>query len=75
MVDSPIRVVELTSSFTRLAGRMLVGLGCEVVLVEPPGGDPGRRDCDGFAFGHWHAGKKSVLDLNSAAGRENLALR
>ncbi|MPY60063.1 CaiB/BaiF CoA-transferase family protein [Streptomyces spongiae] len=52
------RVVELTSPFTRFAGRLLVGLGYEVVLVEPPGGAPDRHEDD--AFVHWHAGKRSV---------------
>jgi crotonobetainyl-CoA:carnitine CoA-transferase CaiB-like acyl-CoA transferase len=33
------RVVELSSPFARFAGRLLVGLGHEVVLVEPPEGD------------------------------------
>ncbi len=36
VVESAIRVVELSSPFTRFAGRILVGLGYDVVLVEPP---------------------------------------
>ncbi|EME14404.1 CaiB/BaiF CoA-transferase family protein [Rhodococcus triatomae] len=73
MVESAIRVVELSSPFTRFAGRILVGLGYDVVLVEPAGGDPSRKEFGGHAFGHWHAGKKSVvLDLESVSGRDDL---
>ncbi|MFJ4790230.1 CoA transferase [Streptomyces sp. NPDC088794] len=61
MSESVPRVVELSSPFTRFAGRLLVGLGHEVVLVEPPEGDGTRRELDGDAFVHWHAGKRSVV--------------
>ncbi|MEW1826868.1 CoA transferase [Streptomyces sp. NPDC088196] len=61
MSGSAVRVVELSSPFTRFAGRLLVGLGFEVVLVEPPEGDATRRELDGDAFVHWHAGKRSVV--------------
>ncbi|WP_430334499.1 CoA transferase [Rhodococcus sp. ACT016] len=74
MDESAIRVVELSSPFTRFAGRILVGLGYDVVLVESPDGDATRREFGGHAFAHWHAGKKSVvLDLESEAGRRDLA--
>jgi crotonobetainyl-CoA:carnitine CoA-transferase CaiB-like acyl-CoA transferase len=59
--ESVPRVVELSSPFSRFAGRLLVGLGYEVVLVEPPEGDESRRELDGDAFVHWHAGKRSVV--------------
>ncbi|MEV5652366.1 CoA transferase [Nocardia sp. NPDC052254] len=73
MAESTVRVVELSSPFTRFAGRILVGLGYEVVLVEPPEGDPTRRELDGYAFAHWHAGKRSVvLDLGARADRAAL---
>ncbi|MGW1208791.1 CoA transferase [Streptomyces sp. NPDC002499] len=68
MSESVPRVVELSSPFTRFAGRLLVGLGHEVVLVEPPEGDGTRRELDGDAFVHWHAGKRSVVP----ASREEL---
>ncbi|MCA1005347.1 CoA transferase [Rhodococcus hoagii] len=74
MVESAIRVVELSSPFTRFAGRILVGLGYDVVLVEPADGDPSRHEFGGHAYGHWHAGKKSVvLDVGSDTGRRDLA--
>ncbi|MFE9603679.1 CoA transferase [Streptomyces hokutonensis] len=61
MSETVPRVVELPSPFTRFAGRLLVGLGYEVVLVEPPEGDGTRREQGGDAFVHWHAGKRSVV--------------
>lgn len=74
MVESAVRVVELSTPFTRFAGRVLVGLGYEVILVEPVGGDPARADADGRSFAHWHAGKKSVvLDVDTETGRGALA--
>ncbi|NKY43810.1 CaiB/BaiF CoA-transferase family protein [Nocardia cerradoensis] len=72
MAEATVRVVELSSPFTRFAGRILVGLGYEVVLVEPPAGDPARRELDGYAFAHWHGGKRSVV-LDPDADRDGLA--
>ena len=65
MSGSAVKVVELSSPFTRFAGRLLVGLGYEVVLVEPPEGDATRRELDGDAFVHWHAGKRSVVPAST----------
>lgn len=55
-----MRVVELTSEWTRFAGRLLVGLGHQVVLVEPPADDHHLRE-DAIQFAHWNAGKASVV--------------
>src|SRR5262245_56261892 len=66
-----IRVVDLAGPAGFFCGRLLVGLGAEVVRVEPPGGESLRGDS--LAFGHWHAGKRSVvLDLEAPAGRAAL---
>ncbi|WP_216215385.1 CaiB/BaiF CoA-transferase family protein [Amycolatopsis aidingensis] len=74
MTEPSVRVVELSSPFTRFAGRLLVGLGHEVVLVEPPQGDPARYELDGLAFAHWHAGKRTrPIDLTTTRGRVELA--
>jgi len=73
MAEPAVRVVELSSPFTRFAGRLLVGLGHEVVLVEPPGGDPTREELDGWSFAHWHGGKRSVvLEEGDEAGLRRL---
>ncbi|MDH6626195.1 crotonobetainyl-CoA:carnitine CoA-transferase CaiB-like acyl-CoA transferase [Streptomyces sp. LBL] len=73
MSESALRVVELSSPFTRFAGRLLVGLGFDVVLVEPPEGDATRREGSGDAFVHWHAGKRSVsVDTGTGTGTAEL---
>ncbi|MEU4614918.1 CaiB/BaiF CoA-transferase family protein [Streptomyces umbrinus] len=73
MSEQAPRVVELSSPFARFAGRLLVGLGHEVVLVEPPEGDETRREQGGDAFVHWHAGKRSVtVDLAAPDGTAQL---
>jgi crotonobetainyl-CoA:carnitine CoA-transferase CaiB-like acyl-CoA transferase len=38
-----VRVLDLTDESGWLAGKLLGDLGADVVKVEPPGGDPGRR--------------------------------
>jgi benzylsuccinate CoA-transferase BbsE subunit len=40
---SGLRVLDLADQSGALAGRLLAGLGADVVLVEPPGGSPLRR--------------------------------
>lgn len=40
---SGICVIELADEQAEYTGRMLVGLGAEVIKVEPPGGSPTRR--------------------------------
>src|SRR5919202_1491146 len=39
----PIRVLDLADESGSVCGRILADLGADVVKVEPPGGDPGRR--------------------------------
>ncbi|WP_066793804.1 CoA transferase [Sphingomonas soli] len=74
---SPYRVIDLTDERGLLAGSMLARLGAEVIQVEPPHGNRGRRTAPFDAEGrscYWSAfaaGKKSVvLDLADAGNRE-----
>ncbi|HVN38236.1 MAG TPA: CoA transferase [Myxococcota bacterium] len=78
-----LRVLDLTDARAHLAGRILADLGADVVKVEPPGGDPLRRQGPwlggvadperGLAWLALNASKRGIaLDLESAAGRETL---
>ncbi len=78
-----IRVLDLTSGSFGYAGRMLAGLGADVVQVEPPAGDevrtwpPFAGDEPGIERGlrhlHLNAGKRSVvLDLDTTSGSDTL---
>src|SRR5215207_1911065 len=61
-----LRVVEVANGLTGAQiGQFLADFGAEVVLVEPPGGSPLRRQP---AFPAWGRGHKSIeLDLHRAA--------
>jgi crotonobetainyl-CoA:carnitine CoA-transferase CaiB-like acyl-CoA transferase len=77
------RALDLTDVKGQLCGRVLAGLGMEVVKIEPPGGDPVRelapfvRSADGrrlsATFAHLNAGKFSkILDLKKKTDRDAL---
>ena len=38
------RVLDLTDETGHLCGKILGDLGAEVIKIEPPGGDPARRN-------------------------------
>ena len=76
-----IRVVELAREPIALAGKLLGDMGADVILVEPPGGDPSRRyppfvdDRPGedrsLYWWHYHTSKRGVvIDLDEEQGRE-----
>ena len=76
-----LRVLDFTGRKGGYCGLLLANLGAEVVLVEPPGGDPMRRqgpfkddvpDQDGsLAFAAYHTNTRGVvLDLGAQAGCE-----
>ena len=75
-----LRVLELGNELGEYAGRVLVGLGADVVRIEPPQGASTRtfgpfvddvQDSDrSLYFWHYNHGKRSVvLDLDSDAGQ------
>jgi crotonobetainyl-CoA:carnitine CoA-transferase CaiB-like acyl-CoA transferase len=80
---APYRVLDLTGALGALCGRVLAGLGADVIKVERPGGDPARAHGPFLgAAPHPHrslswiypnAGKRGVtLDITRAEGRRLL---
>jgi crotonobetainyl-CoA:carnitine CoA-transferase CaiB-like acyl-CoA transferase len=78
---SPYRVLDLTDELGFLCGKILGDLGADVVKVEPPGGDPGRRlgpfygnqpdpEKSLYWFGFNNNKRGITLNLESAKGRE-----
>ncbi len=76
-----IRVLELTDEQGEYCGRVLAGLGADVIKVEPPGGSPTRAigpfyedqpDLErSLFFWQYNLGKRSVmLDLEREEGRD-----
>lgn len=81
---SGVRVVELADETGEYAGKLLAGLGADVVKVEPPGGEASRAigpfvdDRPGpdrsLFFWHYDHGKRSVvLDPDRPGDRRALA--
>jgi len=79
-----IRVLEIADEQAEYCGRVLAGLGADVIKLEPPSGSPTRQIGPFFEdtpdperslfFWQYNHGKRSVaLDLESAAGRERFA--
>ncbi len=77
---APYRVLDLTTEPAWLTGRLLADLGADVIKVEPPGGDPGRRrgpfyhdEIDPEKSLRWwfqNRGKRGItLDLDHEDGR------
>ena len=75
-----LRVLDLTGRMGGYCGLLLANLGAEVFLIEPPAGDPMRREgpfkndivhVDGsLSFAGYHKNKKGiVLDLETAQGQ------
>lgn len=78
-----LRVVEIGAELTEYAGKVLAGLGADVVRVEPPGGEQSRsygpflddepHPDRSLYFWHYNVGKRSVvLDLDTPGGRQDL---
>ncbi|HLN87526.1 MAG TPA: CoA transferase [Candidatus Limnocylindrales bacterium] len=80
---SGLRVLDLTGRMGGYCGLLLANLGAEVVLIEPVGGDPMRREGpfkngtanpeQSLSFAAYHTNKRGiVLDLDDDQGRETL---
>lgn len=79
----PYKVIELSSDRGAFAGKLMAELGADVIVVEPPGGDPSRangpfaddmRDPESSLWWwHYNTSKRGVtLDLDQAEDRERL---
>jgi len=79
---SGVRVMDLTGRMGGYCGLLLANLGAEVILIEPPGGDPMRREGpfkDGhfdpeqsLSFAAYHTNKRGVvLNLENDQDRES----
>ena len=73
-----IRVLELSREPVAWAGKLLADMGADVILVEPPGGDPARGyapfvddepgEDRGLYWWHYHTSKRGItLDLDDRA--------
>ncbi|MDE0223748.1 MAG: CoA transferase [Gammaproteobacteria bacterium] len=76
-----VRVVELAGDSVAFAGKLLGDMGADVILVEPPGGDPARGyppfvddepgEDRSLYWWHYHTSKRGVvIDLDDEAGRD-----
>jgi len=81
MLLAPYRVLDLTGPLGFLTGRIFGDLGADVIKIEPPGGDPSRRQPPFLNNGndsrqslYWlahNANKRGItLDLDQVKGRE-----
>lgn len=79
----PYRVLDLSTERAWMCAKMLADLGADVIKIEPPGGDPGRRHGPfhggspdperSLRWWFFNRGKRSVtLDLQSADGQSVL---
>ncbi|MGH7787617.1 MAG: CaiB/BaiF CoA transferase family protein, partial [Candidatus Binatia bacterium] len=76
-----LTVLDLTDLRGALAGRLLADLGADVLKLEPPGGDPGRRQPPlptggdvGLPFLYRNANKRSaIVDLHDPDGAAQFA--
>jgi crotonobetainyl-CoA:carnitine CoA-transferase CaiB-like acyl-CoA transferase len=77
---SDLRVLDLTGRMGGYCGLLLANLGAEVILIEPPGGDPMRREGpfkndhsdreQSLSFAAYHTNKRGVvLDLENDEDR------
>ena len=75
------RVLELANERLAFAGKLLADMGADVILIEPPKGDPSRAyppfldnepgEDRSLYWWHYHTSKRGItLDLDDAADRD-----
>lgn len=76
-----IRVLELSNERISLTGKLMADMGADLILIEPPGGDPARQyppflddepgEDRSLYWWHYHTSKRGiVLNLDDADDRE-----
>jgi crotonobetainyl-CoA:carnitine CoA-transferase CaiB-like acyl-CoA transferase len=70
---APFRVLDMSDQHGWMCGRILADLGADVVKVEPPGGDPGRR-LDLFYYHDQPDPEKSLDWFTSNANKRGVTL-
>lgn len=79
---SGLRVLELSNERISLAGKLMADMGADVILIEPPGGDPLRKhppflndeagENQSLCWWHYHTSKRGiVLNLDEASDQQN----
>ena len=70
---SDLRVIDLSTGVAGpFAAKLFAGFGADVTKIEPPEGDPARREAGMFAY--LNAGKRIIsLDLEDADNRAQAA--
>jgi crotonobetainyl-CoA:carnitine CoA-transferase CaiB-like acyl-CoA transferase len=81
---SGLRVLDLTGKMGGYCGLLLANLGADVLLIEPPGGDPMRREGpfknetphpeQSLSFAAYHTNKRGIV-LNLEDLQDRIALR
>jgi crotonobetainyl-CoA:carnitine CoA-transferase CaiB-like acyl-CoA transferase len=66
-----LRVLDLTSSSAAYCGKLFADLGADVVKVEPPGADPGRREAPSLETA---VGDRSLPFLYANANKRSIVL-
>lgn len=77
-----LRVLEIANERIAFAGKLLADMGADVILIEPPGGDPSRSyppylddepgEDRSLYWWHYHTSKRGlVLDLDDDCDRDS----
>ena len=78
-----LRVLDFTGRMGGYCGLLLANLGAEVILIEPPGGDPMRAEGPfkddlshlekSLSFAAYHTNKRGItIDIEQDSGRQTL---
>src|SRR5438876_6684306 len=72
MLLTPYRVLDLTGPLGFLTGKIFGDLGADVIKIEPPGGDPSRRQPP--CLNNGNGGRQSLYWLAYNANKRGITL-